>query len=135
MKKIKVHIGKNPLLDRLIQAQCFKAGLSWSGIQHYTDVGICGYGENYHLYAEVDGGKHMTYGSKGSTSTHKLLGVKEFLEALIVLNKVVYTLNSAYKAVITKDGVQVGCQKFTHAKVLGLAKEVEKFNKVNKTTK
>jgi hypothetical protein len=38
-------------------------------------------------------------------------------------------LNDDYSAVVTLEGVKVGCQTFTHEAVLAVAKAIEQFNK------
>jgi len=40
---------------------------------------------------------------------------------------VTVSLNIDYSAVISKDGIKVGCQNFTHEAIQNLAKELEKF--------
>lgn len=74
--------------------------------------------------------------SKGYSSTNgswdisKVKSIKEITEEEYnkVKNPTVnVSLNIDYSAVISKDGVKVGCQTFTHESILNLAKELEKF--------
>lgn len=62
-----------------------------------------------------------------------ILSLKEFSEITEEeYNKaknptVTVSLNIDYSAVISKDGIEVGCQNFTHEAIQNLAKELEKF--------
>lgn len=69
-------------------------------------------------------------GTYGAWDTNKIKSIEEITEEEYnkIKNPTVnVSLNIDYSAVISKDGIKVGCQNFTHEAIQNLSKELEKF--------
>ena len=67
------------------------------------------------------------HGSWGTSELKELVEIteEEYNKAKNI--QLTVKLNADYSAIVTKENVSVGCQKFTHESILNLAKEIEKF--------
>lgn len=90
-----------------IQVGCFGDG----SLTHDAEFYCCQYGYEYAELVTLDD-----------------LYDTQFLDK-ILKKTITVKLNSEYSAIVSKDGVEVGCQKFTHNALLELAEAIKNITK------
>lgn len=117
--KFRVH---SPEHSRAIQEKLFSMGGVWCGLEgnnvSYTNMGFLFF-DNMELSYIDDRGYFLTHENTEATLDDLFKYEKPQEKTL--------RLNSLYSATVDAEGVKVGCQIFTHAKILELAEIVKNF--------